>query len=165
MFSPLWRTNFLSSLSLGFPRWRENKESLSQSKVERFWDLNTHTSLSIANLISLLLSSKWFKITVFADKTNGAEGTIASATATMTSALPPATKRLCVYVCICGDDTSFIIINFLSLVSLFFSENQQRLSIRTRTKTPISSWLHSIMTTTPKGATRCDAAQFERESR
>ena len=74
------------------------------------------------------------------DKTNGAEGTIASAAATMTSALPPTTKRLYVYVCIYRDETSFII-NFLSLISLFFSENQ-RLSIRTRTKTPI--WLITL---------------------
>ena len=122
MFS-LWRSNFLS-LSLDFHHWRENNNtstvvslSIKSGKILRF----EYTHLSQSQIISLLLSSKWFKITVFADKTNGAEGTIASATATMTSALPPATKRLCVYVCICRDDTSFIIINFLSLSSLFFS--------------------------------------------
>ena len=138
MFS-LWRTNFLS-LSLDFHHLRENNNtstvvslSIKSGKILRF----EYTHLSKSQIISLLLSSKWFKITVFADKTNGAEGIIASATATMTSALPPTTKRLYVYVCIYRDETSFII-NFLSLISLFFSENQ-RLSIRTRTKTPI--WL------------------------
>jgi len=63
--------------------------------------------------------------TVFADKTNGAEGIIASAaTATMTSALPPATKRLYVYLYRERErerETSFII-NFLSRLSLFLGK-------------------------------------------
>ena len=141
------------------------QESLSRTKVERFWDLNTHIS---RNRKSSLFSShqsdsrlRYSRIKRTARKAPSR----------------PLPRRWLLRCRLRRNDCAFMFVYVemthlssssifsLSRLSFFLGKPYRRLSIRTRTKTPISSWLHSIMTTTPKGATRYKAAQFEWESR